>query len=103
MTAEAIIKALRSYGSPEKAKHLSRFFKTAPGDYGEGDQFLGVIVPHTRLVAKENRETSYDELQKLLDSPWHDLSINSESYLIIYSATEGRHQGLLLFRLDVRS
>lgn len=83
MTAEAIIKALRSYGSPEKAKHLSRFFKTAPGDYGEGDQFLGVIVPHTRLVAKENRETSYDELQKLLDSPWHEARLCALLILVL--------------------
>lgn len=83
MTAEVIIESLRSLGSPEKARHLSRFFKTSPGDYGEGDQFLGVIVPHTRLVAKANKETSYEELQKLIDMPWHEARLCALLILVL--------------------
>lgn len=41
MTAEFVLSELQSVGSPEKAAHLSRFFKTGPGQYGEGDRFLG--------------------------------------------------------------
>jgi len=74
---------LRSLGSPEKARHLSRFFKTAAGDYGEGDRFLGVIVPHTRLVAKANKEISYEELQKLLDSLWHEARLCALLILVL--------------------
>ena len=72
MTAEGIIQTLQSLGSPEKAAHLSRFFKTGVGQYGEGDCFLGVVVPQTRNVAKANKATPLDEVQRLLDSPWHE-------------------------------
>ena len=72
MTAAFILSELQSVGTPEKAVHLSRFFKTGPGQYGEGDQFLGVVVPQTRSIAKANKVTPFDELQLLLDSPWHE-------------------------------
>ena len=72
MTAAFILSELQSVGTPEKAVHLSRFFKTGPGQYGEGDQFLGVVVPQTRSIAKANKATPFDELQLLLDSPWHE-------------------------------
>lgn len=72
MTAAFILSELRSVGSPEKAVHLSRFFKTGPGQYGEGDRFLGVVVPQTRSIAKANKAAPFDELQLLLDSPWHE-------------------------------
>jgi 3-methyladenine DNA glycosylase AlkD len=72
MTAAFVLHELKSVGSPEKAAHLSRFFKTGPGQYGEGDCFLGVIVPQTRAIAKLNKAMPFGELQKLLDSPWHE-------------------------------
>lgn len=72
MTAEFILSELHSIASPEKAVHLSRFFKTGPGQYGEGDLFLGIVVPQTRSIAKANQATPLDELQHLLDSPWHE-------------------------------
>ena len=72
MNAEFILSELQSVGSPEKAKHLSRFFKTGPGQYGEGDRFLGVIVPHSRQIAKANKQLPEAELQKLLKSEWHE-------------------------------
>ena len=72
MTAEFVLSELQSVGSPEKAAHLSRFFKTGPGQYGEGDRFLGVVVPQTRSIAKANKAMPLDELQRLLDSPWHE-------------------------------
>ena len=70
--ADSILSDLQSVGTEEKAKHLSRFFKTGKGEYGEGDHFLGVVVPATRAIAKANLQISFDELQKLLDSPWHE-------------------------------
>lgn len=50
MTAAFILSELQSVGTPEKAVRLSRFFKTGPGQYGEGDQFLGVIVPLSSII-----------------------------------------------------
>lgn len=53
---------------------LSRFFKTAPGQYGEGDLFLGVKVPVIRQVVKSSwQECSFDELQQCIASPYHEV------------------------------
>jgi 3-methyladenine DNA glycosylase AlkD len=48
------------------------FFKTGPGQYGEGDRFLGVMVPQTRQVAREFRELPLAEVEELLRSSWHE-------------------------------
>lgn len=72
MTALAILDELRAAGSSEKAAHLSRFFKTGPGEYGEGDCFLGVTVPVNRAIAKAHIETPIDEIQRLVESEWHE-------------------------------
>lgn len=72
MTAASVLSSLRSVASPEKAEHLKRFFKTSPGEYGEGDCFLGIPVPLVRDVAKAHAGTSFPELHVLLQSPWHE-------------------------------
>ncbi len=63
---------LKTFASKEKATILQRFFKTKPGQYGEGDIFLGVSVPHTRKIAKEFRTLSLKEISTLLQSPIHE-------------------------------
>ena len=63
---------LRKFANAEKAKIYGRFFKTGPGQYGEGDQFIGVTVPETRSVAKKFQELPFVDLQKLLHSPTHE-------------------------------
>lgn len=64
---------LRSKALPEKAKVLPRFFKTGQGDYGEGDKFLGVVVPVQRAIANQywKQAEEYD-ISRLLDSPFHE-------------------------------
>lgn len=67
-----IIRELRSLSDDEKKTVLPRFFKTGKGEYGEGDRFLGVVVPNTRKVAKKYRMVSYDVVETLLESEWHE-------------------------------
>ena len=57
-------------------KVLMRFFKTAPGEYGYGDEFLGLKVPQTREVVKAvAKDVSLDEIPELLMSKWHEVRL----------------------------
>lgn len=68
----AIRKEIRALGSPERAKSSLRFFRTGPGEYGEGDRFLGLTVPEMRAIARRYRTIDHDAVVKLLQSPWHE-------------------------------
>ena len=46
-------KEFRKAASPEKARIYTRFFKTGKGEYGEGDQFIGLTVPEQRALARK--------------------------------------------------
>lgn len=70
--SEIIIQELASLATEEKRQVLPRFFKTGKGEYGEGDKFLGVVVPSTRIVAKRYKDAPLDELSSLLLSEWHE-------------------------------
>jgi len=63
---------LRRLASPTDVKFLQRFFKTGPGEYGEGDQFLGIRVPVTRQLAKEFAALPRRAVVTLLHSPIHE-------------------------------
>lgn len=65
-------KDLRIFARPEKVKAYQRFFKTGPGEYGEGDIFIGVTVPNTRCVAKKYRDLSFADVSSLLKSRVHE-------------------------------
>jgi 3-methyladenine DNA glycosylase AlkD len=58
--------------NPEQAKILQRFFKTNKGEYGEGDIFLGIVVPKLREITKESLHLTIDEIQGLLNSEIHE-------------------------------
>ncbi|MDR3245433.1 MAG: DNA alkylation repair protein [Prevotellaceae bacterium] len=72
MTAELILNELLSVADSEKARILQKFFKTGPGQYGEGDVFLGIVVPITRKIVKANLQTPLPEIHKLLLSKYHE-------------------------------
>ncbi|OPL20127.1 MAG: DNA alkylation repair protein [Candidatus Aegiribacteria sp. MLS_C] len=69
---EAIGEELRKHADPERAESHMRFFRTGPGQYGEGDRFLGVRVPHIRSAVKAFRGLTPDHCGRLLGSPWHE-------------------------------
>ena len=58
--------------NPERARISQRFFKTGPGEYGEGDQFIGLTVPQIRRLAHQYRQLSPTATQRLLQSPLHE-------------------------------
>jgi 3-methyladenine DNA glycosylase AlkD len=72
MTIRNIRKKLQQLGSEEKAKVLQRFFKTRPGEYGEGDVFIGVRVPELRKLVKEYPDITIKESMQLLRSLIHE-------------------------------
>lgn len=72
MTLANAQKILRQYASPEKAAILMTFFKTGPGQYGEGDIFIGVKVPEIRAVSRIFRDLDLGAVIKLLHSPVHE-------------------------------
>ena len=63
---------LEAYIDPVKREYLPRFFKTGKGQYGEGDKFLGVVVPNTRQVAKQHKHEPFGVMATLLQSEWHE-------------------------------
>lgn len=72
MTAKAIERRLRSLADATIAEHHLRFFKCGPGQYGEGDAFLGIMVPALRTLSKELTPTPVAEAVALLQSKWHE-------------------------------
>lgn len=65
-------KELRKKANPEKSKTLARFFKTGPGEYGEGDVFLGVPVPEIRKTIGKFADLGPKETGKMLESEIHE-------------------------------
>lgn len=62
-------------GDKEDARFLQGFFKTGPGQYGEGDVFLGIRVPAVRKLAKEHKDLQLKEALSLLKSPYHEVRL----------------------------
>jgi 3-methyladenine DNA glycosylase AlkD len=81
-TSKVIERRLRAVGDPERAKHSLRFFRTGPGEYGEGDRFLGLTVPEIRAVAREFKDAPLDALAGLLQSPWHEVRLTALVILV---------------------
>lgn len=72
MTNKEVKQALKAVATPERATTSAWFFKTAPGQYGHGDKFLGVTVPQQRKIAKQFKDLPLKEVEKLVTSPWHE-------------------------------
>jgi 3-methyladenine DNA glycosylase AlkD len=72
MTAQEISIILQRLADPLIAEHSQRFFKTGPGQYGEGDRFLGIRVPVLREQAKKFKDAPLGEVQSLLKSAYHE-------------------------------
>jgi len=68
---------------PSQVEGLSRFFKTGPGQYGEGDKFLGIKVPVTRRIVKDCwRETDWTGLGRCINSKYHEIRLSALLVLV---------------------
>ena len=74
-TAKEIIEYMESLRDDMQREILMRFFKTAPGEYGYGDEFLGLKVPETREVVKAAKDIPLEEVPELLMSKWHEVRL----------------------------
>ncbi|HEY5994111.1 MAG TPA: DNA alkylation repair protein [Gallionellaceae bacterium] len=75
MTPQEITDHLRSLADPERAELVARYFKTAPGEYGHGDKFLGLAVPVVRKAVKQYAAASLATAEKLLQSEYHEIRL----------------------------
>ena len=75
MSASKVLTALKSQSSSRHAFEQQRFYKTAPGEYGEGDVFLGLSVPKTRKIASEFSDLTFGEIEKLAKSDFHEVRL----------------------------
>ncbi len=86
MKAQDVQARLRSLGDPKDASFLTRYFKTGPGEYGEGDLFIGVRVPVVRKIAAEFKTLPTPEVVRLLHSNIHEERLTALVILILQTA-----------------
>lgn len=71
-----ILEEIKLLADEEQSRHLSRFFKTGKGQYGEGDLFLGIKVPVIRSIAKKYYKfTSLEQIDELIKNPYHEVRL----------------------------
>ena len=71
-----LLDQITAQADPTQVEGLMRFFKTGPGQYGEGDEFLGIKVPVTRSVVKECwKDVTFDDLEECVSSKYHEVRL----------------------------
>jgi len=81
-TASDWIRELKRHKNTAQAKVLCRFFKTGPGDYGEGDEFWGLTVPQIRFAVARFPVLPLEEVDVLLSSPVHEVRFSGVVTLV---------------------
>jgi len=75
MSATQVVREIEALANRTRAHSLQKFFQTAPGQYGEGDIFLGLTVPQVRTIAREYREIALGEVETLTRSKYHEIRL----------------------------
>jgi 3-methyladenine DNA glycosylase AlkD len=73
ISAKQFVEKLKTYRSPDELKKIQRYFKSGKGEYGEGDKFIGVRMGQVFALAKEFIDMPPSEIEKLLESPIHEV------------------------------
>ena len=72
MTAAVVKQHLQTLAQPERALMVARFFQTGPGQYAEGDLFMGMSIPQQRVVVRQFGALPMDETEQLIQDPYHE-------------------------------
>jgi 3-methyladenine DNA glycosylase AlkD len=97
--ASNVIKKLKSIADPQIAAHSSRFFKSGPGEYGEGDRFLGIRVPEIRKQVKVFKSVSLDTCNELLHNPFHEIRLFAVLMLVSHYQRGDSEQQATIYSL----
>lgn len=81
LSAKRFVEKIKAHQSPQEFKKIQRYFKSGAGEYGEGDEFMGVRMGQVFAQAKEFMNMPPDEIEKLLDSPIHEIRIGAVSIM----------------------
>jgi len=104
MSATQVLKEIQALSNRGRAHDLQKFFQTAPGQYGEGDIFLGLTVPQVRTVAKKYQEISLKEIETLTRSKLHEVRLCGLVILTLqYKSARERREKKKLFDLYMKS
>jgi 3-methyladenine DNA glycosylase AlkD len=104
MSAIQVKKELQALANRGKAHDLQKFFQTAPGQYGEGDIFLGLAVPHVREIAKKYKELSLQQIEILTRSEFHEVRLCGLVILTIqYKGAKERKEKKNVFDLYMKA
>lgn len=81
-TARHVKQALEELADPKRALASVGYFKTGPGEYGEGDKFIGITVPQQRTVAKQFRDLELEQVDRLLKESIHEFRLTAIFILV---------------------
>jgi 3-methyladenine DNA glycosylase AlkD len=98
-----LISELNKSGNSKNAKILQRFFKTAPGQYGHGDIFLGIKVPIQRKVCRKYIGLSFPEIKKLLNSKIHEHRFCALVILVNQYKKSNKNQKTKIFNFYIKN
>lgn len=102
-TAQRIRAELEKKGNPQRAEVSQRFFKTGPGEYGEGDVFIGITVPNLRKLAKKYRAIPQKAIKQLLESPVHEERLFALLVLVLQYQKSGAADKARIYRLYINA
>jgi 3-methyladenine DNA glycosylase AlkD len=103
MITQEITNRLIALGIKEQAAISQRFFKTGPGEYGEGDIFLGIKVPVLRKLAKEYFELPLTEVKPILGSKYHEIRLLSLFILVDQFSKGDQKKKKSIYQLYLKS
>ena len=81
MNAKRFVEKLKTHRSPDELKKIQRYFKSGEGEYGEGDEFIGVRMGQVFALAKEFIDMSPEQIERLLESPIHEVRAGAVSIM----------------------